>query len=156
MVSGMCFIYSLTHKEQIFYIGKTKHVANRYRAHLNSIAISNTRTSQFIKTLLDANEYPELHIMDYLPEKEATKMEYYLIRVLSKAGQPLTNYLGKWDIFKDPKNAPTTKNKSAMIKIAKYKQDAHLYQFIQSKNYWKEPIIIIKDVDYPDNPFTNE
>ena len=62
----MTHIYALIdpNDHKIRYIGKSKNPKNRYNQHLKeSQKRQNTKKKQWIKTLLDAGQRPELHLL---------------------------------------------------------------------------------------------
>lgn len=94
MDDQMYFIYSLSFAGNVFYIGKTKDLANRYRWHIYNKC--NSQLSQHIQTLIANNNYPEMRICNYLKANDAAKRERDLIRLFSQLGQRLYNIYGLW------------------------------------------------------------
>ena len=82
------FVYGLTNKGAIFYVGTTGYLACRYREHFGNVLLC----SQYIYQMRAKGEYPGIvifGIFDTIKEAEAT--EHGIIRALSYVGNKLLN-----------------------------------------------------------------
>jgi predicted GIY-YIG superfamily endonuclease len=85
----MRYLYSLIIDDNVFYIGQTKDLVKRYKAHLRHR--SNTRVSVYIQQLLSAGKIPLMQKIAYLPENEVYQKEKDLIFSLTHMGHSLMN-----------------------------------------------------------------
>ena len=110
----MTFIYSLSYNGQVFYVGATQNLYIRYNQHLRT-GKSTTKTSLFIKTILDAGHTPIINIIDRLPYCDAIIMEEKIIRAFVLSGQPITNRQFGWRIGKPIPTDITPKQMASLI-----------------------------------------
>jgi predicted GIY-YIG superfamily endonuclease len=87
----MYFVYSLICEGKVFYIGKTKNLADRYSSHLNSCNNSRTRVAQYIGELLASSKIIDMNPMYYLSHKQAIEKEADIIYSFYISGQPILN-----------------------------------------------------------------
>ena len=121
------FVYSLSHNGQVFYIGCTKDIHKRYKQHIKH-TWQPTANAKYIADLLQQGIFPEINIIDYLPECEAMVKEIVLIKMFNKAGQKLTNYQNTYGWHTKP-NVTETKSMKAAFRIVKYHQEVYLFHF---------------------------
>lgn len=112
------FVYTLSHKGSIFYVGSTKDVVKRYAMHLNRKG--DFPIVEFIKTILDVGDFPTLSIITYQERSYAYNIEETLIKCMSIGGQKLFNcqhFRGE--------EAKIYKTRKAKYKAIKAEQDAY-------------------------------
>lgn len=114
------FVYSLIYQDRVFYVGRCKDLLKRYRWHLN--APGTAKSAQYIRWIISQGHYPDINIIDWIPEKEAIKREAQIILDFSVAGHTLTNHIFTRTPHYDIKNRPAKPTPKDMYKIAKYKQ----------------------------------
>jgi len=89
-MEGMRFIYSLSDKGRVFYVGMTKDLHKRYTWHCNASSCS-FNTYKYIHVMLKKGRLPTIHIIDYLPYELAGRREAEIIQLFATAGHSLTN-----------------------------------------------------------------
>ena len=138
----MAFVYSLSYNGKVFYIGCAMDLYVRYKQHIK-VGKSTTKTSLFIKQILDNNELPELNIIDRLLYDEAILLEANLIKYFSLSGQPLTNHQFKREPLYIPNNIPDIVTPKQMAKIIKYRQEMYIHRRTKSDKF----------IPFPNEPF---
>ena len=91
MIEGYEFIYALSYKGQVFYIGRSADALRRYDQHIAACLSSQTRVARFISILRAFDGIPMMRIIDYLPKTEAMELENQLIAHFKAAGQDILN-----------------------------------------------------------------
>ncbi len=143
--NSLWFVYSLSYKGQVFYIGVTTDMVKRYKMHLTSIKQkAQNKTTLFIKMIIDNNDLPEMNIVDSGKIPHVFELEGNLIKWLSRMNQPLTNRQFKRDVLYNPKNIPNRITKKDMLNIIKYKQGVYIHQHTQPHKVYTE---------FPNEPF---
>lgn len=137
------FVYSLVYNNQVFYIGQTTNLCHRYAWHMNSYSFNGqiTETARFIKNIRDMEEWPFMHIIDYLPKEAALQLEHQLIQCLTQAGHFLTNITGNYPPHTLPKNIPMKLTRKDMMKVISFTQAKHL------------PLVYKELIPHPSEPF---
>lgn len=123
----MCFIYSLSHNNVIFYIGKSCNPHARYRLHIASAKHKKTDTAKKICEIIDSGEYPSLNILKYLNEDMAANMEIFLITSIHASGQKLTNQTCTTQ--PKPQTTPKLTSKKMAYKDAENKLHRKMIQY---------------------------
>jgi len=144
MKEGYKYVYSLLNNGNVFYIGCTNNLIRRYKQHLADLQIDYPLKKHLL-TLVNSGYYPDMNIIDYLPEKEALKLEFEIVMQFGKAGHHIFNDASKYIIHSQhPKNIPDSPKYKDQLKAIKYKIDR--WHHIEGLPYspWKP---------YPESPF---
>lgn len=86
-------------------------------------------------------EWPFMHIIDYLPKEAALQLEHQLIQCLTQAGHFLTNITGNYPPHTLPKNIPMKLTRKDMMKVISFTQAKHL------------PLVYKELIPHPSEPF---
>jgi hypothetical protein len=149
MIKGYRFVYSLTYDNCVFYIGCTNNIIKRYKQHLSGADNAYTITKIRLKldSILERGHFPDMNIIDYLPDKEAFELESTLIKYISLTGHILDNSRGIKEPSKLPSGMPKLPTERQMRRALKYKLDWYLRHKIG-------PSVIAGIYQpYPNNPF---
>lgn len=87
------YIYTLSDSTGIRYVGKTNNIRRRKRSHINeskSNKLNNHRVN-WIKSLLNKEQYPIIEILDVVPEEEWVFWEMFWISQMRCWGCDLVN-----------------------------------------------------------------
>jgi len=82
-------IYSLSHNDTVFYIGKSKCLWRRYLEHIKADCC--TAISIYISNLLNEGYEIDLSIIDHCDKKDAKIAEKFTIKTMCSMGVPLCN-----------------------------------------------------------------
>lgn len=86
------YIYTLEYLGEIFYVGKTKDINQRYRKHITESKNKRTHKEKFIYSVLNKNEKITISILDEVDFGLENDMEIYWISQLRTWGLKLLNY----------------------------------------------------------------
>src|SRR6185503_8739197 len=138
MLPDMYFIYSLSCEDSIFYIGKTKNLAQRYIGHLS--CDGSTNVGRHISKLMAEGKKIVIKYIDYLPDRKAWEREMQLISDLTRGGQILFNSVFTWHPCWDHDKVPNNLSKKQMIIFLKYQQQVKEYNHAFNNNMegWEE------------------
>lgn len=139
----MKYVYCLTYNGKIFYIGCAENMRKRYYQHTKINTL--TLVGKYIKEIIKKGELPDMRLLDYLPAKEAFKLECTLIQVFIDSGIELLNSQFNMSLALPPHTRVIGKNLKDMLKLIKYREACHKHQYDQRlKIYYSYP-------DYPLN-----
>lgn len=85
------YIYTLDYDDNIFYIGKTKNISNRFYVHKNSAKLKRSYKERFINKLLKESKEINISILDIVDEESVNYWETYWIEQFRQWGFNLTN-----------------------------------------------------------------
>jgi predicted GIY-YIG superfamily endonuclease len=129
MVNEMLFIYSLSCEGNVFYIGRTKHLAKRYKKHLSCSEC--LPVHKYISELIKADKTILMNMLYYLPYKEAVRKEMEVIHLFSKAGHKLCNTTGthvdSWSWVKKPININDRTMTEYLKELQTSKEETHIF-----------------------------
>jgi predicted GIY-YIG superfamily endonuclease len=132
MVDNMEFVYSLSCEGNVFYIGRTKQLARRYKRHLAGYEC--LPVHKHIKELIKQGKVIKMHMLEYLPRPQAIRKESDTMYLLTKAGHKLCNSVGIYSpSFKDAELMNNIDN-NTMIDYLTSLQERKVYMH----NFWKE------------------
>lgn len=144
-ISNPQFVYELLDPDtrECRYIGKTKHLKKRYKAHLQQSKKSRTHKECWVASLLKQNKKPIMQVVAITTSELVNETETSLIL----KGKNLTNLTlggdGQSNITQ------STKNK---IKITKYKKRNSLKHLIKDKN---KPVVAYNTITGDITTFIN-
>lgn len=144
MIEGYKFVYSLLDNGSVFYIGCAKDVLARYKQHINLYGGTDGAPMRlYLKEMIDDGRIPELEIIDYLPSKEALKLEAQAVSIFSRSGHKLINTVHVHWTFHRRVSMPSSPSKEDYLTAAKYKTEYFLHWRLQqipsehNKRGWK-------------------
>lgn len=86
------YIYTLEYLGDIFYVGKTKNINQRYRKHITESKHKRTHKEKFIFSVLNKSGNITISILDEVDIGYENDMEIYWISQLKAWGLKLLNY----------------------------------------------------------------
>lgn len=86
------YLYTLSYKGDIFYVGISKDPEARYKQHCGYIGNAGLSPSEFIHWIIENNELPNLTIVNHFNAKSAALIaEYSLIKYFVSINHKLCN-----------------------------------------------------------------
>lgn len=131
------FIYTLSDKTGIRYVGKTNNIKRRLYNHISDIKKYNNHKVNWLKSLLENNEYPTIEILDIVNSEDWIFWEMYWISQIKSWGFNLVNGTN------GDENPPSFKNKTHSDEYKSIRRDLMLSDKNPSKNMndlWRKNI----------------
>jgi hypothetical protein len=128
------YIYCLLHNNEVKYVGKSDNPNQRFKEHIKKSKYKKTYKDNWINSLIESSQKPELLILDKVPFNNFGFWEDFYIDLFKSFGFKLTNMVpeGGGGNFGDEVNKKIKEirqvdiNGSIVIFIEIWKMESHL------------------------------